>query len=289
MRYIDWARKAFSNKYLKRTGFGIFVCLAFVVLSFVSYAIYDNVMYGDPATDTPADYEEKDYSSCTVLGINLHGVLLTYVPEGNEDDPLSEKDVVGSEEIVSAIRAADEDDNIKGYLIEVDSPGGLPVAGEEIANALKASNKPSAVVIRSTGASSAYWAASGASRIFASKSSDVGSIGVTMSYLEDISKDKKYVQLSSGKYKDAGNPEKPLTEEEKELLMRDIKIVHENFIENVAINRNIPIEKIRAIADGSSVLGEKAKSLKLIDEIGSWVEAEKYLEQQIGEKPVVCW
>lgn len=110
-----------------------------------------------------------------------------------------------------------------------------------------------------------------------------------MSYLENADKDTKYVQLSSGKYKDAGDPDKPLTAEEKELFMRDIKLVHENFIEDVATNRNIPLEEVRSIADGSSVLGTTAKSLKLIDEIGSWTEAEKYLEQQIGEKPEVCW
>jgi hypothetical protein len=37
------------------------------------------------------------------------------------------------------------------------------------------------------------------------------------------------------------------------------------------------------------VLRDKAKSLKLIDEIGSWTEAEKYLGEKIGEKPKVCW
>jgi len=110
-----------------------------------------------------------------------------------------------------------------------------------------------------------------------------------MSYLENVDDTKKYVQLSSGKYKDAGDPDKPLTEDEKAVLLRDVKIVHENFIEAVAQNRNIPVEEVRKIADGSSVLGMTAISLKLIDEIGSWTEAEKYLEQQIGEKPVVCW
>jgi protease-4 len=162
-----------------------------------------------------------------------------------------------------------------------------------VANALKESTKPTVVVIRQSGLSAAYWASTGATQIFASRNSDVGSIGVTSSYLDNVGKNQKdgnaYVQLSSGKYKDAGDPDRPLTEEERQLFLRDIKITHQNFIEAVATNRNIPVDQVRAIADGSSVLGEQAKSLKLVDQIGGWFEAEKYIEQQIGEKPEVCW
>ncbi len=276
------------KKYFRIAAIFLGIGVAFVALSFVSYAIYDSVMYGDEELLS----DGYDDSSCTVMGINLHGTMLTYVPDGmrgEEEEDAATEDVVGSEEVVSAIMSADDDPSIKAILLEVDSYGGAPVAGEEIANALKALSKPSVAVIRQSGTSAAYLAATGADRIFASKSSDVGSIGVTMSYLENVDDTKKYVQLSSGKYKDAGDPDKPLTEDEKAVLLRDVKIVHENFIEAVAQNRNIPVEEVRKIADGSSVLGMTAISLKLIDEIGSWTEAEKYLEQQIGEKPVVCW
>ena len=46
---------------------------------------------------------------------------------------------------------------------------------------------------------------------------------------------------------------------------------------------------VQKIADGSSVLGEQAKKLHLIDDIGGISEVEKYLEGIIGEKPEVCW
>jgi len=274
-----------KNKILLGAGLSI----AFVVLSVGSFGIY-NAVFGDSGD---VAYEDE-YQSCNVLGINLHGMLATYIPaQGSADEPeeyqVQYGDAIGSEDVVSAIWGANQDDSIKAIMMEVDSTGGYPVAGEEIANALKQSTKPTVVVIRQSGLSAAYWASTGAKQIFASKNSDVGSIGVTASYLEELSKDKKYIQLSSGKFKDAGSPEKPITNEEKELIMRDIKITHENFIEAVVANRNIPIEQVRAIADGSSVLGEKARELKLIDQIGGWIEAEKYIGQQIGEKPEVCW
>jgi len=263
----------------------------FMVLAVASYAIYDGLIKAPPVTTTEG-YSDED-STCNVLGINLHGTLLTYIPPKNENDSFADTDVVASEEVVSLIRQANEDEQIKAILIEVDSQGGYPVAGEEIANALKGTGKPTIAIIRQSGLSAAYWAISSAEYIFASKNSDVGSIGVTTSYLDNVGKNKKegneYVQLSAGKYKDAGNPDKPLTEEERQIFIRDINIVHKNFIADVSANRGIALADVQKIADGSSVLGDQAKTLKLVDEIGGWNEAEKYLEQKIGTKPDICW
>ena len=267
------------------------MAIVIVVLVILSYAIYDGLIK-TPIIATSGEYSDEDYD-CSVIGINLHGTLWTYIPPQNEDDIFTDNDIVASEDINYLIRQANEDDDIKAILIEVDSHGGLPVAGEEVANALKNSTKPTVAVIRQSGLSAAYWAVSGADHIFASRNSDIGSIGVTSSYLANVGKNQKdgndYVQLSSGKYKDAGDPDRPLTEEERQLFLRDIKIVHENFIADVAINRDIPVIDVQKIADGSSVLGDRAKELRLIDDIGGIREAEKYLEGIIGERPEVCW
>jgi protease-4 len=292
MNDIKIKARDFFRKY-KRAFSVVGILILFFVISIASEATYDSFKGGSAET-----YSDAGSSSCNVLGINLHGMLATYIPtQGSADDPEEYQaqygDAVGSEDIVGSIWSANQDDSIKAILMEVDSSGGYPVAGEEIANALKESTKPTVVVIRQSGLSAAYWASTGATQIFASKNSDVGSIGVTSSYLDNVGKNQKdgnaYVQLSSGKYKDAGNPDKPLTEEERQLFLRDIKITHENFIEAVAANRHIPVDQVRALADGSSVLGEKAKELKLVDQIGGWTEAQNYIEEQIGEKPEICW
>ena len=98
-----------------------------------------------------------------------------------------------------------------------------------------------------------------------------------------------FVQLSAGKYKDMGNPDKLLTDDEKAIITRDLNITHQAFIEAVSVNRKIPLADVQKIADGSSVLGAKAKELHLIDEIGGIQEVEKYLSDKIGEKAEVCW
>lgn len=269
----------------------IFFAVVFMCLAIASYAIYDGLIKTQVVA-TSEEYSDEDMN-CSVLGINLHGTLLTYIPPKNENDSFEDTDVVASEEINYLIRQANEDPDIKAIIIEVDSSGGWPVAGEEISRTLKNSTKPVVAVIRQSGLSASYWAVSSAEHIFASKNSDVGSIGVTSSYLENVGKNKKdgtdYVQLIAGKYKDAGNPDKPLTEEEKQLFIRDLNIIHKNFIGDVSTYRDIALADVQKIADGSSVLGEQAMKLGLIDEIGGLREAEKYLEEKIGEKPEVCW
>lgn len=283
------ARTIWENKrtILKKIG----AVLGIMLLAIASYAIYDGLIKA-PA-EAGDEYADSGDYDCSVMGINLHGTLLTYIPPHTDENPLLDTDVSASEEITYYIQQANDDDDIKAIVLEIDSPGGYPVAGEEIAEALKQSKKPTVAMIRQQGLSAAYWAASGAQHIFASKNSDVGSIGVTMSYLDNVGKNQKdgndYVQLSAGKYKDAGDPDKALTDEEKQLLLRDVNIMHQNFIASVAANRNISVADVQKIADGSSVLGDRAKTLHLIDDIGGMPEVESYLQNLIGEKPSVCW
>ena len=270
------------------------VIISFLVLNIASSFIYNKFI--EPKTlsvEDGTDAINNQESDCNVLGINLHGQILTYIPIDSGESLIKDTDLVSSDTVLYYIKQAKEDEKIKAILLEIDSPGGLPVAGEEIANALKSSAKPTVAFIRQTGMSAAYWAATGAGRIFASKNSDVGRIGVTQSYLDNVNKNQKeglsFVQLSAGKYKDTGNPDKPLSQEEINLFMRDLNIIHQNFIDAVSINRSIPLEEVKKIADGSSILGERAKELGLIDEIGSLPEVEKYLYEKIGEEVNVCW
>ena len=272
----------------------VFIIAISTVIGNVAYSSVIGIDSGVNVQDS-ATSDSRDYTNdkCSVAGINLHGDVLTYIPNNNENDPSFNFDSVASENVVWEIRVANENPKIKAILIEVDSRGGSPVGGEEISNAVENSKKPVVALVREVGASSAYWAISSADKIFASKNSDVGSIGVTSSHLNNVVKNQKegyvYEQLSVGKFKDSGSPDKPLTNEERALFLRDINIIYANFIEAVAKNRNLPLEEVKRLADGSTVLGGSAKALGLIDEIGGIEEVENYLEEIIGEKPEICW
>jgi len=239
--------------------------------------------------------EENWYSeeSCNVSNIKLQGRLITYISnEGQNEYGDLLWDEIASEDIVNAIEKAEENENIKAIVLKIDSVGGGPVAAEEVADALKRAEKPTIALIREWGTSAAYYAATGADVIFASQNSDIGSIGVSMSYTDNAKKNEEdgltFNQLSVGKFKDTGAYDKPLTPEEKELLMRDINILHENFIKAVANNRNLDIEKVRQLADGSDMLGQMALENNLIDQIGGRYEVEEYLRNKIGGDIEMC-
>jgi protease-4 len=291
MRYKKWGEVSIVGDFTVNAGRIVFIITIFFLI-FYAFSLLDSSNKSSEESSL-SDSDDTTNDNCSVAGINLHGMIVTYIPLHSESDTFFNYDSVASENIIGAIKEANKDPKIKAIVVEVDSSGGFPVAGEEISDAIKNSEKPIMGLIRQTGASAAYWAISSADKIFASKNSDVGSIGVTSSYLSNVIKNNKdgytYENLSAGKFKDSGNVDKPLTKEEKELFMRDINIVYENFVEVVSQNRKIPIEKVKDFADGSTVLGAKAKELGLIDEIGGINEVEKYLEEIIGEKPEICW
>ncbi len=234
---------------------------------------------------------------CNVNAYTLYGDLVTagtrlpVSDSGNGDASAAMYTV--SDDLVSGIDASEKDPNIKAIVLEVDSPGGLPVAGEEVANALRTTSKPTVVLIRNAGLSAAYWAATGGDMIFASKNSEVGSIGVLLAYIDQAKKNEKdgitYNSVVSGKFKDLGNPNKSLTTEERALLQRDVNIIQDNFIQAVSTNRKLSKDDVAMIGDGSSVLGERALRLGLIDRIGDFKDVEKYLNDQIGEEINICW
>lgn len=234
-------------------------------------------------------YEEEELYSgdCNVSGILLRGDLVTYLDESSEFMQTA------SEDIVYYIEDAEKNDQIKAIIIEIDSSGGRPVADKEVADTLKMATKPTVALIRGVGFSSAYYAATGADIIFASEDSDVGSIGVTYSYLDYAKQNQSegitFNQVSSGKFKDLMNPDKSLTQEERNLLMRDVEILTENFIKAVAENRNLDIDKVRGLADGSSMLGQMALENGLVDRIGGHYEVKDYLKELIGEDVEICW
>jgi len=256
------------------------VLVVFVVLT----ALY---FWGEKASHFLIDVKNFTEGPCKksdgIATIEIKGDITSYfiyTPVSDKSDSSASDDAVSAEEVVACINDIKEDPFSKGVIVEISSGGGSPVASEEIMNAIRGIGKPTVSVIRERATSGAYLIATAADRIFASEFSDIGSIGVTMSYLDYSQQNEQdgiiYQQLSSGKFKDAGDPDRPLTDEERELFMRDSKLIYEAFIRNVATNRNLEIEKVRKLADGSSMLGVAAKENGLIDEIGDRSSAEKW-------------
>lgn len=227
--------------------------------------------------------------TCNVAVLPIEGVILPFA--AYDEYPL----VITPKQVRDFYERAEKDTFIKGVLLEINSPGGAPVASEQVADIIKESKLPTISAIGDIGASGAYLVAAGAKEIIASAMSDVGSIGVTMSYLEASAKNEEegltFVELNTGKFKDAGNPDKAITEEEKERFKQDLDIVHKFFVEKIASYRNLSVEEVQALADGASMPGSVAKEKKLVDHLGGRTKAKERLAEHMGipvEEVVYC-
>ena len=272
-------------KFIKSKAF--IVASSILVTILVLFCIFRFFDYTDN------DNGKSSFENCNVLPINIRGDIQTYFSSDLYDDNgYLNVDGTSSEDIQATIMDIENYPNIKAILVVVDSYGGKAVAGEEISNLWKQSSKPVIALIRSAADSAAYYSISSSDYIFASEMSDIGSIGVTQSGLINVKKNEKegltFIELNTGKYKDILNPDKPVTVDELRYIKAQLQIVHDKFVTDVSRNRSIPIDKVKNMADGSSVLGKKAIELGLIDEIGDYYDATAYISKIIGESVQIC-
>ncbi len=218
--------------------------------------------------------------TCNIAVMPIEGEIWPFY--GLANTPL----IVTPDMVEDFIASAEEDTAIDAFLFEINSPGGLPAASERIAESIRNSSLPSVGMIGDLGASGGYMVAAATDYLIASPFSTVGSIGVNASYVENSKQNEEdglaYVQLIAGKYKDSGDPNKPLSEEERALIQRDLDEVHKSFIDMVARYRGLPVEKVTELADGSTITGARAKESGLVDGVGGRMEAKKALATILG-------
>jgi protease-4 len=178
-----------------------------------------------------------------------------------------------------------KDKSIKAVILEMDTPGGVAVAGETIFNKIMAIKKQKPVVVSMRGvcASAGYMIALAADRIFAMNGTITGSIGVILQAAEFSKLADKIgvtpITIKSGELK--GNPSiaEPITDKSREVLQQMVDEFHLSFVKMVAENRHIDEDKVKIIADGRVYSSNKALELKLIDEIGDEENAIKWLQE----------
>ncbi|MBU0677013.1 MAG: signal peptide peptidase SppA, partial [Verrucomicrobia bacterium] len=186
------------------------------------------------------------------------------------------------EMLLSQIRVAQHDDDIRAIILEVDSPGGVITPSDEIYRALKAfrESAPDRKVVaftRDLAASGAYYAAVAGDWIVAEPTAIVGSIGVIMQTLNWKALSDKIgvhdVTIKSRENKDILNPFREVQPQQLDMLQSMIDKMYQRFLGIVAEERGIEKEKLDPIADGSIFAAEEALSHGLIDQIGYWDDA----------------
>lgn len=201
--------------------------------------------------------------------VPITGVIMT-----EKDSSLFGSSSVSSRSIATTLLEIRDDDSVKAVLLDINSPGGSPVASEEISRAIEQVKlkKPVYALISDIGASGAFWVAVSANKTYASSMSEVGSIGVTSAGLgfEDFIKQYNitYRKQTAGTLKDMGTPFRAPTKEEEAKLQIILDDIHTKFINHIAKSRNMNESEVRKYATGELFLGDRAKQIGFIDEIG---------------------
>ena len=127
--------------------------------------------------------------------------------------------------------------------------------------------------MREVAASAAYEISLPADKIFANPETQTGSIGVVL-YLSNYEELYNKIGISSvviksWEMKDIGNPDRKMTDAEKNLLQGMVDESYNRFVSSVAAHRKIDTAKVKELGDGRIFTGSQAKENGLIDEIGN--------------------
>ncbi|XPV53190.1 MAG: signal peptide peptidase SppA [Halarcobacter ebronensis] len=153
--------------------------------------------------------------------------------------------IMDSTKVLEQVNQAKEDNNIKGVLFVVNSPGGAVAPSVEIAYAIKELKELKPVVAYASGvmASGSYYASIWANKIIANPGSMVGSIGVIFqgANVEELMHKigVKTQTVKVGKYKEAGTPTRAWENFEKAELEKVIDDTYDMFITDVGSARGL--------------------------------------------------
>ncbi len=196
--------------------------------------------------------------------------------------------ITEAESKLKTIREFKRRRDIKAVVIRIDSPGGAVGASQELYEEIKslAERKPVVVSMGSVATSGAYYAALGAKKIMAMPGTITGSIGVILIVpnIEELLKKLgvRPVVLKSGRYKDLISYYRVPGEDEKKVVMETLEEIHRQFMKAVSESRNIPLDKVKEIADGRIFTGEKALKFGLVDAFGTLQDAVEEAAKMAG-------
>jgi protease-4 len=185
--------------------------------------------------------------------------------------------IVDEDRLLSALKKYRKEDDIKAFVIETNSPGGVVGPSQELNMEFRRTreeyHKPIVVVSQGLLASGAYYAAVGADKIVVAPGALVGSIGVIMEFanlerLYDWAKISRY-SITTGRFKDSGAEYRPMRADERQLFQNLIDQVWGQFKQAVADGRGLKLSEVEPYADGRILTGAQAVELKFADEIGT--------------------
>ena len=206
-------------------------------------------------------------------------------------EPLA--DVIGGITVSSHLRKIRKDDDIKGVIFRVDSPGGSAVGSNMIwreVRLLEETGKPVVVSMSGVAGSGGYYISMGAHHIISQPSTITGSIGVIFGKF-DVTGLYDWLGMDVERVKTSPNadilsPFASLTEAQKEQVESWMERIYTRFVERAAEGRNQESEELEKKARGRIYTGSQALALGLVDELGGLRSAVEHMKAilDIGEE-----
>lgn len=183
--------------------------------------------------------------------------------------------IVGDKMVKQILELADDDD-IAGLILRVNSGGGSAFASEQIWEALerfKDTGKPYFASMGDVAASGGYYISCGADRIYAQPTTLTGSIGIfgLIPNIKGLLNEHLGITMGTVSSNDNGNfpaITAPMTPFQKARMQQMIDRGYETFVGRCAEGRDMPVDSIKAIAEGRVWAGSEAASIGLVDRLG---------------------
>jgi protease IV len=223
------------------------------------------------------------------LEINLKGNLVS----GQDEYSLLGGFSQGTDTLLTYLRQAKQDPEIKGFLIRMRGfPNSLFATGlvQELREELllaKARGKKVIFYLEDGALGNAYYLASVADQIVMPALGLTGGIGARLQILRVHKLFKKlgieWEILAKGKYKAAlNNLKETLSPAGQEQIRALLKDVYEYMLADIAETRGLALETLRPLADGQLLTAAEAKEAGLIDVIGYYPKAKAIVSQMLG-------
>ncbi|MEE9404537.1 MAG: S49 family peptidase [Algisphaera sp.] len=233
-----------------------------------------SAIFAEPSQNTTGD---------TLAVIHADGPI--YSGESSVGGGMMSETSIGSRTMATALEDALLDDNVKGVVIRLDSPGGSALASEVIWQAVRElqAEKPVYAVVQGMAASGGYYIVCAADEIYVQPHSIVGSIGVvagkmTLGGLYDWAGVKVH-RRTRGPGADIFNSVEPFTDAQRTLMRNAMTMTYEQFRERVATGRGDRLVDLDAVDEGMLFTGAQALENGMADRAGGLTQALEDLAQ----------
>lgn len=171
------------------------------------------------------------------------------------------------EVLATDFRAALDAPDIRGIVLDIDSPGGQIAGISEFADQVAAAGKPTVAYISDLGASAGYWIASAAEQVIIRDTAAAGSVGVVATLRRDKGKDGPIQIVSSQSPRKRVDPE---TEDGRAVLQAVVDDIAQVFIDRVAAYRGVTSDHVlEHFGQGGTLVGRNAVLAGMADGLGS--------------------